>query len=172
MKLKSSLLAVALFSGLSSLTMAADNYVGGGFGTTDPDVGGFDDSDTLRIFGGQRFGNFGYEIGYQSFDKFELPGSPVAERVEGSSLDGTVVGYLALNKMFDLYGKVGLALWDLENKDNTGASFSDDGVDLTYGVGAQFKPIDNLSLRVEYTIINDAGGADLSTTMFGAAYHF
>jgi len=172
MKLKSSLLAVALFGGLSSVSMAADNYVGGGFGTTDPDVGSFDDSDTLRIFGGQRFGNLGYEVGYQSYDKFKLPGSLVNERVEGSSLDGTVVGYLPLGKQFDLFGKVGLAFWDLENKDDTGATFSDDGIDLTYGIGAQFKPMDNLSLRVEYTIINDASGADLSSTMFGAAFHF
>jgi OOP family OmpA-OmpF porin len=172
MKMKRSLLMLVLAGGMSSTAMAADNYIGGAFGSTDPDVDGYDSSDTLKIFGGQRFGNIGYEVGYHDFDRFDRSGSPSGEHNTGSALEASVVGYLPLNNKFDLFGKVGMAAWSLDVNDNTGTIFTDDGIDLTYGVGAQFKPMDNLSLRVEYQIMNDVSGADLSSTMLGAAFHF
>ena len=172
MKMKRSLLVLAMFGGMSSFALAADNYIGLGYGNTDPDEGVFDKSDTLKLYGGQRFGSFGYELAYHNYDKFELPGSGTGERVEGSTLEAVAVGYLELNKSFDLFGKVGLAAWDLERKDNGGVIFSDDGVDATYGIGVQFKPYKEASLRLEYTVINDASGSDLASTMLGVAFHF
>jgi len=172
MEIKKSLIALMMFGGLSSVAVAADNYIGLGYGSTDVDVSGWDNSDTLKIYGGQRFGFIGYEVGYHNFDRFNLSGSPIDERNEGSAWEASAVGYLKLSESFDFFGKAGLAAWELEGKDNFGTIFTDDGVDLTYGVGAQFRPTQNLSLRLEYQVFNDVGGADLSSAMFGVGFHF
>lgn len=172
MKFNKSLMVILLFGSMSSGAFAADNYIGGAYGTTDADAGGFDDSDTIKVFGGQRFGSFGYEIGYHDFDRFDLTGSPTGVHITGSAIEVAGMGYLPLSTRVDLFGKAGLAAWDLERNSNAGTIAADDGIDLTYGLGIQFKPVESMSLRLEYQVIQDASGSDLSSTMLGAAYHF
>lgn len=69
-----------------------------------------------------------------------------------SDLDGvsvSVVGFLPIGPI-DLFARAGVFNWD--GSLNSGAlagKGSDDGTDLTYGVGAQFRLL-SLSLRAEY----------------------
>jgi len=54
-------------------------------------------------------------------------------------------------------------------------SVSDDGSDLMFGFGGQFKPAKNFSIRTEYQITElGIGGADFGTDIIsiGAAIHF
>ncbi|HWS13749.1 MAG TPA: outer membrane beta-barrel protein, partial [Rhodocyclaceae bacterium] len=63
----------------------------------------------------------------------------------------------------DLFARVGAIDWSADlSAPGTGISGSDDGTDLTYGVGAQFR-VWGLSLRAEYEMfdISDADTVDM-----------
>ena len=171
MKYKKSILLAFVLSSLSPWALA-DAYVGGGFGSSSVDQDGFEDSDTYKVYGGGRFGNFGFELAYVNFDGFALS-SNSASTVSGDGFEASGVGYLPLGKSVDLFGKIGALAWDL-NATTAGTSFSasESDVSLAYGVGVQYKPIDNLSLRLEYQKYVDVSDADLSALSVGVAYHF
>ena len=87
------------------------------------------------------------------------------DRVEGekfeTSLDGLTVSALGLLAVgpVDLYARVGAINWNADLKSpSLGVKASDDGTDLTYGVGAQFR-VWSLSIRGEYEIF-DVADAD------------
>jgi Outer membrane protein beta-barrel domain len=65
--------------------------------------------------------------------------------VSGVSL--SAVGFLPVGPV-DLFARVGAINWDADFSAQ-GETFSDDGTDLTYGVGAQFR-VWSLSIRAEY----------------------
>jgi OOP family OmpA-OmpF porin len=65
--------------------------------------------------------------------------------VSGVSL--SAVGFLPVGPV-DLFARVGAINWDADLS-VLGETFSDDGTDLTYGVGAQFR-VWSLSIRAEY----------------------
>ena len=80
--------------------------------------------------------------------------------VNGVSL--SAVGFVPVGPV-DLFARVGAVNWnaDLEAP-SLGLSASDDGTDLTYGVGAQFR-VWSLSIRGEYEVfdISDADTVDM-----------
>jgi OOP family OmpA-OmpF porin len=71
-----------------------------------------------------------------------------------------VVGFLPVGPV-DLLARVGVYAWD-GNIEVGGLDLGDDGTDLTYGIGAQFR-VWSLSLRAEYERfdISDADTVDL-----------
>ena len=167
---KQILTTVALLS-ISSLA-AAEGYIGGAFGSTDVDVSGYDNSDTYKIYGGFPQGNLGIEGAYINFDGFDVQGTSGAEYVDGHGLEVSGVGFLPLGQTVELFGKLGILAWSLD-ANTLGSSFgSDDGTSFAYGAGLQFKPAEQLSLRLEYQGFQDVSGGDLSSIMLGAAYHF
>ena len=88
-----------------------------------------------------------------------VAGEKIESDVSGVSL--AAVGFLPVGPV-DLFAKVGAISWDAELDSETLGSISDDGTDLTYGVGAQFR-IWSLSLRAEYERfdISEADTVDL-----------
>jgi OmpA-OmpF porin, OOP family len=122
-----------------------------------------DDSDTaLSIFGGYQFNkNFGAEFGYTDLGKVKISGGGNSASIEASGFEISAVGTFPINPQFSLYGKLGMFLWDADFKSNLG-NVSDDGADLTYGIGVRWNFAKNLALQAQWQRYNDVG--DTNTT--------
>jgi hypothetical protein len=73
------------------------------------------------------------------------------QRIEAdvSGLSLSAVGFVPVGPV-DLFARVGAIDWEADlSAPNLGVDVSDDGTDLTYGIGAQFR-VWSLSLRAEY----------------------
>jgi len=164
--------AVLVLSGLvaASAAPAQGFYIGGSVGQSDfddsnviPDLitsGSVDGSDTgFKIFGGYQFSPyFGLELSWVDLGKASYSGRFGALNVTGgtletSGLNFSAVGILPLGSNFALLGKVGFFAWESDASDVTGGlpfSGTEDGSDVSYGIGASFNFTRNLSLRAEW----------------------
>ena len=150
-------ICVAVLLALAPSARAADKglYLGASIGqATTKDVTDdfdFDADDTgFKLFAGARLLDyFGIEGGYVDF------GSP-SDEIDGvdidsdsHALDAFAVGFLPITT-FDLFGKVGFVNWS-SDFDIPDFDFSDDddGTDLAYGVGAQFR-LGSAAIRAEW----------------------
>jgi OOP family OmpA-OmpF porin len=81
--------------------------------------------------------------------------------VDASGLSLSAVGFLPIGPV-DLFARVGAISWDADFEVEDFGKVSDDGTDLTYGVGAQFR-VWGLSVRAEYEQfdIDDVDTVDL-----------
>ena len=146
--------------GLGSLpALAVDNgiYLGGSVGQAGVSIEesfegqDFDydaDSTAFKAIVGWRFLDWlaveGNYIDLGSGDD-TIEGVKFETDVSGVSL--SAVGFLPVGPV-DLFARVGAVNWDADLS-ALGETFSDDGTDLTYGVGAQFR-VWSLSIRAEY----------------------
>ena len=171
--MRKTLIAAALaasFSLLSLPALSADNgiYLGASVGQSsvefDDTVGGesinFDASATgFKAIAGWRFIDWlAVEANYVDLGSGDDNG--IETDVNGVSL--SAVGFVPVGPV-DLFARVGAVNWNADfDAPNLGVSESDDGTDLTYGVGAQFR-VWSLSIRGEYEIfdISDADTVDM-----------
>lgn len=109
-------------------------YLGGGLGPTDPDKGGWDDDDGLKLFGGYNIdGRLTIEGAFVDLGEFD---SGAAEfEVDGFQLAALYYLSIGESKKFSLFGTVGAYFWDA---DGSGGVRNDDGTDLTFGFGVQY----------------------------------
>jgi hypothetical protein len=139
--------------------LAVDNgiYLGGSVGQSgvefDESLEGenfsFDgDSTGFKVIAGWRFLDWlaveGNYIDFGSGDD-TIEGVKFETDVSGVSL--SAVGFLPVGPV-DLFARIGAINWDADLS-APGFSGSDDGTDLTYGVGAQFR-VWSLSISAEY----------------------
>jgi opacity protein-like surface antigen len=98
-----------------------------------------------------------------------IDGQKVETDVSGASL--SLVGFLPIGPV-DLFARAGAIDW---NADVTLAGLdlkgSDDGTDLTYGVGAQFR-VWSLSLRAEYELFDIADADTVDLVSVGVTWTF
>jgi outer membrane immunogenic protein len=118
-----------------------------------------DDSSGFKLIGGIRpLDPFGLEVNYVDLGEADavratacpppVGGCPASATFDARALSVSAVGFYSL-PFVDLFGRVGVARWE---SDRNAALFDDDsenGTDLTYGVGAQLR-FSSLALRVEY----------------------
>jgi OmpA-OmpF porin, OOP family len=111
-------------------------YVGGEFGKFDIDS---EDDTAFKILGGYQFHkNFAAEFSYASlFDKSGI-------EITAWELVG-VASYPLANK-FSIFGKLGFAKWETD----AGIFGSEDGTDLTFGVGVQYDLTPKIALRGQW----------------------
>lgn len=127
-----------------------------------------DDKDTAwSIFGGYQINkNFGVELGY--VDLGEASGSGTdpflgtfSATFETTGFELSGVGTLPINEKFSVYGKLGFFMWDLDVKASSSTlgsgSFSEDGTDLTFGVGVRWNFTKNLTAQLQWQRYNDIG---------------
>ena len=160
----------ASFSLLSLPALSADNgiYIGASVGQSgvqyDEDFEGenfsFDASATgFKAIAGWRFIDWlAVEANYVDLGSGDDNG--IETDVNGVSL--SAVGFVPVGPV-DLFARVGAVNWNADfDAPNLGVSESDDGTDLTYGVGAQFR-VWSLSIRGEYEVfdISDADTVDM-----------
>ncbi|HEY0683280.1 MAG TPA: outer membrane beta-barrel protein [Steroidobacter sp.] len=174
---------LALLGLLASTTVLAEVqpgfYVGAGVGTakveqdtiTDEDLGDFtfDSDDTaFKVFGGYNFNQyFAVEAAYFDGGAPEetivaVPGARATLEIGLSGLIVSALGRLPLNDAFSLYGKLGLASYDVDFKGRVnGDTFATDSLsedDVSYAVGASINVGASFELRAEYEAISIEDG--------------
>jgi hypothetical protein len=159
---------------LSLPALSADNgiYLGASVGQSsvqyDDNIGGqnlnFDASATgFKAIAGWRFLDWvAVEANYVDLGSGDdnVLGERIESDVNGVSL--SAVGFVPIGPV-DLFARVGAVNWNADlAAPNLGVSSSEDGTDLTYGVGAQFR-VWSLSIRGEYEVfdISDADTVDM-----------
>ena len=175
----------------SPLAHAQQNvYVGAGLGLNTSDVFDdivclpgavcdFDDSSTgFKIFGGTRISeNLAAEFFYADFGEFEATGTDgvTTERLtaDGSAFGASLLGIAPISANAEVFGKLGLAMWSADAAASSSgggfASVSDDGTDILYGFGAQWRA-NQFSFRIEYEIFN-LDDTDVDSIGLSAIFH-
>jgi OOP family OmpA-OmpF porin len=141
-------------------------YIGGDFGQTD--LEDIDEDTSWKILGGYQINRtFAVELGYANlFDK-RISGIGV----EVTAWDLVGVASLPLGDKFSVFGKLGFAMWEAEATSVPGfGSVSDDGTDLTFGVGLQYDVSRNLGIRGQWQRYDVDADADLLS--IGLIYRF
>lgn len=160
--------------------VAADNgfYLGGSIGQANVQIDNltgnvlpdddFDADDTAyKLIAGMRpLDWLAVEAAYVNFGEPDdtVAGFPL--EAEGDGISAFAVGFLPTGPV-DLFAKVGLIAWDTKV---SGIGFDDDGSDLAYGVGAQFRFL-SLSIRAEYEKF-EISDVDLDMISIGLTYTF
>jgi Outer membrane protein beta-barrel domain len=180
---KVTITAVTVALGLCALpALAADNgiYLGGSIGESgvsyDESVFGEDfsfdaDSTGFKAIAGWRFLDaLAVELNYVDLGSGDdqVAGQKIEADVDGISL--SAVGFLPIGPV-DLFARVGAIDWDASISSPGLGSVSDDGTDLTYGVGAQFR-VWSLSLRAEYERFDISEADEVDMISLGVTWTF
>lgn len=189
---------------LATSAHAADGYLGLGIGVSTVDgmsaqdfaaalddgsfvAAGTDDTDTaFKLFAGvQLTPNLAIEAAYTRLGTYTAQATSdgsgffyaagsVNYEAEGSAVSVALKGIAPLNDTVSLYGKLGMARWDVEETlSNNGfpvLSVSDDGTDPYLALGVAFRLSDQLSLQVEVERFVDVLEEDVG--IMGAALQF
>jgi OOP family OmpA-OmpF porin len=141
-------------------------YIGGDIGKFDIDT---EDDMAFKIFGGYQINrNFAVEFGYGSL--FDKAISGVNVEITAWELVG--VGSFPLGNNLSVFGKLGFAMWDATVSSGIpGFSASDDGTDLTFGVGLQYDFNRNFALRGQWQRY-DVADEDADLFSIGVIYRF
>jgi OOP family OmpA-OmpF porin/outer membrane immunogenic protein len=161
----SSLLAVAAARAQDTSGFFVNGAVGNG--SVDGDVFD-DDTTTLQINGGYRWGVVGVEGGYVNFNDFDDSFGVLS--LDGS-LDGWTLGVNARGNFADNWyvsGRAGAFFWDADGGGFTitpggtpvAARFSDDGTDFYAGVGVGYDFNERWSLGLAYDYFGADGDFD------------
>jgi Outer membrane protein beta-barrel domain len=171
------ILATTLLFVSGGAAVAADNgiYIGGSVGNANLEIenlGGFssadfkgDDTAYKFIVGIRPLDWLAVEASYVNFGEPEDTIEGVSLEAEGDGISAFVVGFLPIGPV-DLFAKGGLISWDSKV-----TGFDEDGTDLAYGVGAQFR-VWGIGVRAEYEIFDVDDVEDLSLLSVGATYTF
>jgi opacity protein-like surface antigen len=176
---KAIVLAAALFALPVLPAVAADNgfYLGASVGQANLKIDDltnntFEDDDfdaddlAFKLIAGIRpLDWLGVEAAYVNFGEPEDTVLGQKLKADGDGISAFAVGFLATGPV-DLFAKVGLISWDSK----ISGSFDDDGTDLAYGAGAQFRVL-GLSIRAEYEKF-DISDVDLDMVSVGVTYTF
>jgi len=166
---------IATLSLASLPAVAADNgiYLGASVGQSSLQVDDFnyDASATgYKLIAGWRFLDWlaveGNYIDFGSGDD-RVEGTKIETEADGISL--SAVGFLPVGPV-DLFARVGAVDWSADLSSPGLDNGSEDGTDLTYGVGAQFR-VWSLSIRAEYEMF-DVSDADLDMISVGVTWTF
>jgi len=188
-RLSSALLgsAVFLIVPFSSAVAVQDGlFIGGSIGsaTVEANVEGlpgdipssFDENDTgWKIYGGynwvlaKTFG-LGIEGGYVNFGKPSGNAGGALVKVEPTAID--IFGVVGFDiGPVGIFGKLGYAWWDADLKILDQPTFSSDGNDVAYGVGARFN-LWSLEIRGEYEVFDVSDLDDLTMWSVGVVWRF
>jgi Outer membrane protein beta-barrel domain len=155
---------------------AADNgiYFGASLGDAnveiDQGLAQIDASDTgFKLIAGIRpLDWFGVEVNYVNFGEPEQ--GPLA--VDADGFTGSAVFFLPVGPV-DVFAKGGIVSWDgsVDIDGGGGTLFQEDGTDLAYGIGAQFR-VWSLSIRAEYEIFDLDDVEDANMLSLGVTFTF
>lgn len=150
-----------------------DVFFGGSFGQSEADVfcssaSNCNDEDTSwKIHGGYTLNSLmDLEIAYHSLADLSRTTAAGTEASELSALTMSAVGKYKINDTIEAFGKVGVASWSSSN-----SSGDEDGVSMTYGLGAKVSMNENMKIRAEWENISDVdtgtNESDISTLSLG-----
>ena len=173
--MRKAVLATALLLS-SAATMAADNgiYLGASLGQANIDI----DAANAPIIDGDDTG-FKFNAGLRPLDWFAVEASYVNfGEVEQGRLATETDGITAFGVFFvpvgpvDFFAKGGLISFDTNiDVDGIGTIYQEDGTDLAYGVGVQFRLL-SLGIRAEYEKFDIDDVDDANMLSIGVTYTF
>lgn len=165
--------AACLIAASAGLAQAG-GYIGAAVGQTDVDVdiSEFDDGDSISISGGYKFNkHIAIEASYIDLGEAEDNIDPVWT-LEADGFNFAVVGILPIGNVVELFAKAGVFMWDVSiSEAGYGEFYSEDGNDLSYGIGAAFNITPQFGLVAEYQRF-DVDDEDLSNISIGARFNF
>ena len=109
------------------------------------------------MFGGYGFSrNFALEFGYADLGEFTLSGPGLNMDIESTAIFAELVGRAKVHERVDVFGKLGVAYWDVELKFNA-VSGDDNGLGPVVGLGFDFRVSDAVGIRVEWEQYQNLG---------------
>jgi len=179
--------AFILASTLSATAIAADDsgwFATAAIGQSDVDASDIelDQATNYKLLVGYDFTrNWAIGVEYADLGKFDVTslfGDPLPADVS-SFLEVDGVNFFGqytqpINDSFSLFAKAGVYLWDLKataSGSEGSGSESDDGSDISWGVGAEFNVTDTAALAVEFQRF-DIGGDNINTLTGGITFQF
>ena len=125
-----------------------------------------DSSAAFGLFGGYHLNEvLAIEAAYNDFGEAEKSGS----KAKASALSLGMVGKLPIKTDFTLFGKVGLAAWDV---DVSPGSFSDAGTDVYFGIGADYDISGTAAVRFGIDKYTMNGDLDEDITSFSIGFMY
>ncbi|MDJ0780238.1 MAG: outer membrane beta-barrel protein [Gammaproteobacteria bacterium] len=182
------LLAITMTAPAAQAQDYRDYYLGFGIGLasadSDCDDDGFNcdgDDTAIKLYGGKRFHeNLAFELAVQDFGKLTDDDFNVTRTADARGINLSLHGIIPLEEFGYFYGKVGMIAWEADYRSSAlpGEKESDDGTDLTYGVGFAFTFGEKYDLRIEYERLNELGdeftpgGAAIDSLNFTGSIYF
>jgi len=182
---------------LASIRSIADPYLGLAIGVSaadevceeTPGINVYDCEGSTtgrKLFGGIRVHKYAaVEASYMDMGELAKTIDTTRITAESTGTNFSIVGIYPIGDYqadsflnLELFGKLGLLLWDTTVINHaSGASSDDDGTDLSYGIGASVGG-EKLFLTLEFEVLNEIngeyspGGSTLTYGSIGAAYKF
>lgn len=123
-----------------------------------------DESTAFEVKGGVHLIEvLGLEASYLNLGQFRDLENDMDVGFSGVTVSGKAI--LPLGPQMDIYGKIGMYFWELDEKYRGESIFLDEGEDLIFGGGVAFKPTDQISLDFEYRSLQMV---DLEADLFSA----
>jgi OOP family OmpA-OmpF porin len=140
----------------------------------------FDESDSaFKVFGGYSFSEhiaveLTYFDGGSPSQHVDFGFSSGTVEAEISGLNVSAIGRIPLGDVFSLFGRVGLATYDVNvtaRIDDVSASDDSSDNDLSYGFGAAFSFLQSFEVRAEYEAV-DVSNGDFNTVSISGLFKF
>ncbi len=163
------LVTTAFLFGFSTSAHAQGWYGGISVGSFDDEI--IDDSDTgWKLYVGSKINeSLGFEFGYVDLGKVTERAGTLFISAETSGFNATVLGHLPVSPQASFFGKFGFFIWESDITTNFIGSGSDDGTDITYGLGFRYNLSKSNGIRVEWEHFEDDVGDLLSV---GVTFNF
>ncbi|TBW47488.1 hypothetical protein EZI54_22645 [Marinobacter halodurans] len=101
---------------------------------------------------------------------YHFDGDEYKENIESSSINLGLKGSFPIQNGFSAVGRLGVSRWDYNVKETYSFSpgetlkFGDEGIDLYYGLGAEYRASNSMRIALEYTYLSM--GAELNNVDF------
>lgn len=167
---RSMLMVTAIAS--ASTPVFAQGYLGVGLGANffrDAEYFEIEDESTaFEVKGGVRLADvLAVEMSYLNLGEFRDFYYDADVGFSGVTLSGKAI--LPLGDQMDLYAKIGVYFWNLDERYRSASYLLDEGEDLIFGGGAAFYVTENVSLDLEYRVLQMV---DLESDLFTAGITF
>jgi len=188
--MKKQIIIAAVLSALTLPAMAEGFYLAGdvGQGKIEVDAGnGFTTSKTdttYSIGAGYDFNKFfAVEVAYRDLGSIRDNGIGSddagdynwTDKVTATAFQASVVGKLPVSDVLSVYGRLGIAKLDVEEKvriDSDSFSYDDSTTKGLFGVGLNYDITPEFAIRAEYNQYAKWDDTKLSALTVGATYHF
>ncbi len=151
---------------LLSGAVSAQMYAGIALGRSDYSLNG-EAATTLNINVGGFFApNLAADFDYVDLGKYNK--FPDGSSLELGGYNLALKAVIPLNPQIDLYGRLGLFLWEV---DAGSMGKIDDGIDLSYGFGGSYRVQSNISAFAEFNGYN-MGNLDVTALSVGGRFNF
>jgi OOP family OmpA-OmpF porin len=142
-----------------------------------------EDSDTsFKVYGGAKtHRNFAFEVAYIDLGESVITDNVDALTIEAAGINSSVFGIIPASNNLDIFAKVGLMYWEAKKSSSgtfNGTIASSEGLDITFGFGANFGVSRTFALRAEFEKFPRVGGeqttgeSGVTLITLGAAFYF